>query len=394
MKSNALTLTIGTVAFLLVIYVVATLLIVQNPTMSLCMWDAKHYEAIRHTGYTQGYAAFFPLLPSIWSLLDLNIWGMSLLNIVFFSVGIYFLLKTTLTHSPYILAWAISLSHFFFFMVPYTESLCFLGLSLFLYFNKNEKWLWACLTLCAIALVRPLFTTLLCTFVGHIVWNILKRENSASLRYLAYLGVVAGITCLFFLYLKEVRGDFWAFFEAQKKWNHEVRSLELPLKLSNWYVGIFEVLGLAVGIWCIYVVCARFFDFKTQTNHMELDIYAYLACMTCTMLAIQGGSLFSSNRYILCSPFFFYIVCKSAELTSVKNSLKAFVGAVVLVLLLCWQKFPEHLVFIALVLLLNIAAYYFYTFKGKKIVMLLAIVVNMLFQLVLFYNYLKNNWVA
>src|SRR6266581_636352 len=66
---------------------------------NLCNWDANWYCRIKETGYyyiegQQGTMAFFPLFPFVWKLTMLNATGISLLNLLIFSVSFFFLART------------------------------------------------------------------------------------------------------------------------------------------------------------------------------------------------------------------------------------------------------------------------------------------------------------
>lgn len=99
----------------------------------------------------------------------------------------------------------------------------------------------------------------------------------------------------YFSYLKSITGNFFIFFEEQKKWNHNIQLPNLPLRLSNWYVGITEVLALFVGIISI-ISLIKFFFSKNNLNSITIDTYMYISIIVLIMIFVQGGSLHSMNR--------------------------------------------------------------------------------------------------
>lgn len=103
----------------------------------LKQWDSQHYFLIKEYGYPKASAAFFPLFPIIWGVFKFSTLQISILNLVFYSIGIFVLFKDNHLNIKDKL-WAISLTMFFYFSVPYTESLSFLGVA-FLIYCQNKK---------------------------------------------------------------------------------------------------------------------------------------------------------------------------------------------------------------------------------------------------------------
>src|SRR6478609_4344938 len=119
-KSPEATVTILVFLFLLFFYLIATCVYGSGNGSILCQWDCKFYQTIMASGYSTDNAAFFPLFPWIWSLTAFSVKLVSLLNLLFFAGGLFFILKTMDKVDPYLIVLSISLSHFFYFMVPYT----------------------------------------------------------------------------------------------------------------------------------------------------------------------------------------------------------------------------------------------------------------------------------
>ena len=108
----------------------------------------------------------------------------------------------------------------------------------------------------------------------------------------------------------------------------------------------------------------------------------------------------------LCMPLFItegkdvYVEHKSVPgiITLSVDRLKKYLKVIILILLftliLCWQTFPEHSIFILVFFMLNILYLFLKVNQKYSIIQFVIIFINFVLQLTLFYNYLQGAWVA
>lgn len=107
----------------------------------LLQWDADIYRLMSQHLYDPeyvwpGYVAFFPLFPMVWRLTDLSPIGICLLNFVLFVAGLLVLIAATNKAADnYQQRFAVLLCMPFLviFLIPYSEALFFLCISVGLY---------------------------------------------------------------------------------------------------------------------------------------------------------------------------------------------------------------------------------------------------------------------
>lgn len=77
-----------------------------------------------------------------------------------------------------------------------------------------------------------------------------------------------------------------------------------------------------------------------------------------------------------------------------KKYLKVIILILLFTLILCWQTFPEHSIFILVFFMLNILYLFLKVNQKYSIIQFVIIFINFVLQLTLFYNYLQGAWVA
>ncbi len=74
-------------------FLYATLMVPAIPNeTNLISWDAGYYRDIANTGYdvhdgNLSRLAFFPLFPLVWEIAHVGVWGIVVINILFFATG-------------------------------------------------------------------------------------------------------------------------------------------------------------------------------------------------------------------------------------------------------------------------------------------------------------------
>jgi len=100
------------------------------------VWDGYHYTNIKNDGYSynparQSNVAFFPGFPYLWKYSGLNAFGISLINLLLFLTGLFFLVREFAIRQRDALLF-LSLPSLFFMFVPYSEALFFAASSILL----------------------------------------------------------------------------------------------------------------------------------------------------------------------------------------------------------------------------------------------------------------------
>lgn len=275
---------------------------------NLLNWDAAHYEFIKNYGYEGFRTAFFPLFPFFWKALNVAPIGIAVINGFVFIISISILayyFEVNLRNQLLLL----SVPSLFFMFVPYTESLFFLfGTLLIIGLHRNNIPLIA-IGLLFSSMVRPSAYV----FIPAIIITEYLTMSSLSLFFKRAAGfsliIISGlfITILIQYYYTH---QWFAFFEAQKGWDNQLRIPKLPL--TSWSGdNIVRLDGSALLVGCIALIALlklafSHFYYKVKTGLSKAFIFPllYLTGMSLIVLLFRGGSLYSLNRFIYASPYF------------------------------------------------------------------------------------------
>ncbi|MFT6845584.1 MAG: hypothetical protein ACJAUV_001781 [Flavobacteriales bacterium] len=302
---------------------------------SLLQWDAWWYKSIIDNGYSfkvgqQSNVAFFPLFPWLWKISSLSVLGISVVNFLLFYVGVVFIQKTYNLESK-ILLLLLSTPSLFFCYVPYSEAIFFFAGSLMIYGLKKNNWIAilgvfiACLSRSASLMFIPVI--LFAKFYNYVP----KKDNKKLIQDSVLLLLSAVISTLLAQYIQYLEsGKFFTLFEAQKEWN---RFLSLPkLYLTTWdgarliwLDGLALFVGLISLYFCFVLLVKKFYNkHKTISSH-TLFSFGYLALIAIVTVmyssedAKGGTSIYSLNRFIFASPFFFVFIISILKRNKVKT---------------------------------------------------------------------------
>ena len=299
---------------LLIIYIALLLIVIAIGVQifsfsekSLMQYDALHYLTIRNEGYHGIEVAFFPLFPMIWKILLLSPFGISIVNAGVYFVSVYFLFRHfKFTGKEKMLA--LLAPGLVFFLVPYTEAFFFgAALMLLIGLNKRDIRLMSTgLFLCVIC--RPSCTVL---FPALLLMELFSKNPSGKWkRVLIYFTVT--LTGSFFVAWIQFTdtGKWFEYFSVQSVWGNYLGIPTLPLR--SWgYEAVIMLDGAALLTGVISGVVLLVSIVKRKVTELpdvlKLSL-AYLGGMSLIVLLFRGGSLFSLNRFIFCSPFFFIVV--------------------------------------------------------------------------------------
>lgn len=293
----------------------------------LCTWDCGWYLDIFNNGYVlqkhdQSNVAFFPLFPFTWKFLNIGVVAISILNAQIFCIGFGWLASAgRFTRKECMLYLILGLLPFY--MIPYSESFFFVGGALFLWgMTKNNPYALAAGLLISIG-SRSASIIFLVAFLIIIIHELIKRPVQKNSLITAITGLICTVvftTAVFFIHYYTT-GDFFAFFHAQKYWEHEMRLPSLPLTSWGWPTHVSDSAALILGVACGFAVIQYFvlnffqnsrihtpFHVAAKLNMAERFTILYIAGTTAAILLFQGGNIHSLNRYVFSTPFFLYLI--------------------------------------------------------------------------------------
>lgn len=365
---------------------------------SLLQFDALHYLTIKNKGYGGIEVAFFPLFPFIWKFLAATPLVISIINaIVYFLSAVLLFRFFDFSVKEKILC--LLTPGLVFFLVPYSEAFFFLVASLLLVGVGMKKWPLIIFSLLLCTLSRPSFTVLLPALVLMEFFS--SNPVGRWKRMMSYV-VVSGIGIVIVGVMQYIdTGRWFEFFSVQSEWDNALRIPTLPLR--SWStLNIVMLDGVALLIGGISGLVFLIALIKKKAGEMP-DILklslAYLGGMSLLVLLFRGGSLFSLNRFLFCSPFFF-IVIQAFWRSKIRYSTK--VIAIIFVALLCyWLLFGSYvhiqtfLKYGALALFCTLFILVKHTSEViSKLSFYLMIFGLFFIQLFFVYTYLNGSWVG
>lgn len=413
---------------------------------ALLHWDADNYKLIADHLYNPkyvwpGYKAFFPLFPLVWRLSGLSPVGVCVLNFLFFVAGLILLLKacqglpslgdetsaaggsSTLRRLLVLLC----MPYLVIFLIPYSEGLFFLCISLGLYgLLKRRYWLYflgfmlGCMTRAAgsILLVAWIIADILYALHYRTSWRHLLRSLSLHLA-----PVVAGVAVVIAIQTLSGSGPLFAFAEAQGYWGKEWSLPTWPL--TDWSEEsksvtqplLFTLFLPALGWLCVRLVDAlrgrgaatptaqnsSAADAVTSRDEWLVRVLSVLFFVGNIVLALftQKGCMFSQARLLTCTPFFFFLMMDfSGALRGSSREAKVWrwvvIAFMVLAAVLCRgmlfkaQTLGTLLVFLMTVLVL------FTPFRSKvvnRVLLGVTLFLNVYWTAYLFNCFLSGGWI-
>ncbi len=285
--------------------------------------DAGFYNTIRQYWYFKDPNAngFFILFPLVWKLSCLNVWGITALNLIFFSLGFGFLMKTIEEEDKLFWLLMLTLPATFYAFLPLTEALFFLLGSLALYAVKNEKKGILLVTIFLIALVRATTIFLLpALFVMELLSAPMKdwRKSIKSFIKMAIPSVLGLALFICFQYLQT--GVWFVYFKVQAEhWEKRLSIPQFPLtNLENgyWRYQWLSALALLIGITSAGFVIQKIVLWLKQQpfkdkNALFSSVFlamVFIFVFFCNPAYDHHTSVAGANRYTLITPFCFYML--------------------------------------------------------------------------------------
>lgn len=289
-------------------------------------WDVGWYDSIAKDGYMNwegepSNTGFFILFPFLWKLLHLNIWGVVVMNAVFFSVGFALFNSIFQLEKKVQLLW-LTIPSMYFVWIPYTEALFVLLIAASLVgIVKNNRWLiWVSLFL--LALTRPTTTILLPAFlITELLVNGYKQWLQSIKVYIINYALPLCLGLVAFIYYQyHVTGVWFAYFIQQKEgWGHKFAIPTFPLSTTGsnklfWLNGIAFFLGLVslVVLVRLFLKWLKGSAFQHDRLFILSSLYFVGICLVTLFFNPIWGS-FTTNvhdihRYAFVSPFLWVLL--------------------------------------------------------------------------------------
>ena len=295
----------------------------------LALWDAGNYASIRDHGYVMftsdngGNVGFYPFFAYLWRWLRLGEIGISLLNLGLASCAMAWLAAVFGWSRKHLLL-LLSIPSVMFLYLPFTESLFFCGSAMALAGLKMNRRALLLSGLLLASLARPtvmfflpaLFLAELCSFDPQAP----RTFRKFFFTFAAEVAVVlSGMLAVALVQWWQV-GDPLAYFKAQIWFmDHGFRWPEFPLTTWDgprllWLDGAaFAACCMALSLCCasLWMRIRRRKAKQLTFDRALLFSAGYLAMLVFYVLffhkhdEVGGTSIFSLNRYVFATPFFF-----------------------------------------------------------------------------------------
>jgi hypothetical protein len=297
---------------------------------NLLQWDASIYSCISERMYLaedechgKVRAAFFPLFPLIWRLINTTPIGISIINYLIFITSVSLLVIYFLPGSDQrrliIFSILITLPSTIIYYIPYTESLFLLTMTIAAIGIIKEKYWVYFLGFFLMAMIRPATIFVLTAFfiVETIMFLRIKKISLFFKNSLLYSIPFTLGYFISFLIQYLYSGSWTSFIDAQKYWPG---GLQIIKGITDWSVegfgmNTFSIFFITIPalIFLVHVFANTksnnlFFSIKTNsfgTDYLFLISTTYLAGIFIFTLLTSGGNLHSFFRFTLTSPFFY-----------------------------------------------------------------------------------------
>ncbi|MCB9045962.1 MAG: hypothetical protein H6550_07465 [Chitinophagales bacterium] len=325
LNSFFLALGYGVAVYILMPFLLRIGMLVEIPdSNNLLNWDAGWYYQIMKEGYhyTEGVAsnsAFFPLMPWVWKVLHVGVWGISFANLVFFSVGFACINAIYDLDARTRFLW-LTIPSFYFVWIPYTEAMFVMFISLFfLGWVKQKRWLiW--LGLFCVSLTRP--TTMILA-PALLITELITGSNKNWLPalktfFVDYALPLFGGLAFFIWYEYYATGVWFAFFKQEENWGHKFAWTIFPLNSMYglrllWLNAVALFLGLVSLLTLVRLGLLWLFKNKNEDKLFVVSCLYFTGISLVTILfnPIWGTSttnVYDIHRYALVSPFFWVLL--------------------------------------------------------------------------------------
>ena len=295
---------------------------------SLNHWDVANYKIIRDEYYIpvpefKYLYAYYPLFPLMWRYSGLNARGICVLNFFLFIAGLVFLFSAygrelNTREKLFLFLIILFLPANTVFLIPYTESLFYLTASLALWgLIRRRYYIWILFFTLATMTRRVSFLLVGASVAAALSLLFVHRNLKLFLKDLLILlfPVIIGTLAISVIQYLSGSGSFFTFARVQGMFNG---NFGFPGQIRDWSHSSFP-LNMAVLFLFLPLALYGFIQWflkkpsvsserVTSEAHLR-DLTAilsvwYFAAVMLFIVFFQGGSINSTFRGIVCTPFF------------------------------------------------------------------------------------------
>ncbi|MFA8299252.1 MAG: hypothetical protein ACEPOV_03745 [Hyphomicrobiales bacterium] len=390
-------------------------------------WDGAHYNLISKDWYNIEKAggdyifAFFPLFPLVWKVSGLNNIGVIFLNFIFFVISLLILQKIfdiELKQKKKIILILLGLPSAAIFLIPYSEALFLLVMSIGFYGLVKGKKMIFFIGFYLAALTRPSFTILLASIICVEIFYLIQDRNFKRFfisGFLKILPLLLGTLTVSLIQKLSGSNSFFTFIEVQKYWDNV---LVQPKGFKDWShegyginIGVIFLIFIPLVVMLMRMVYRYLLHRRggdkmifenTPINYLQLLSLSFVVGSSLFIFLFRGGSLHCLFRFTICTPFFFFLVFNSfSYIKNVDLSFRKFVYVLLFLVGLFVLVFTEYSgginysdlgfflfsVVILFWLLLDSKSKFYNRFLYSLIV------INMIWTSYLFNMFISNGWI-
>lgn len=285
-------------------------------------WDGAWYKEIVYSGYSfdatkMSNVAFFPVFPLFWKLTGFNALVISLVNYLLYGIAIV-TLSFELQFNRKLFLFILCMPLQVFYMVPFTESLFFVFITLaFWGYRKDYKSL-IFIGLFAASATRPVLPMFLGGFIVLEMYRFLANSNRKYFIHFFNLSknllpVILGYFTAIYIHF-HATGVWFAQAKTYKHWGGYLSIPEFPLHTfemgnAGYFVLQLDYLAMAWSFYCGFLVVRdvikKKFEFQNEQSLFVLCT-SFMLIVLFIRLFTMHGSLWSLSRYVFASPIFLY----------------------------------------------------------------------------------------
>lgn len=373
---------------------------------NLLQWDALHHLSIKETGYEfiayRGTnLAFFPLFPYSWKALSFSAIGISSFNELIFLLSYYMLLKKEQLPISYNL-FLLAIPSFIFFALPYSEAFFFVATTLIVIGYRNNKRIWVYIGFFVASLVKSASIIFIPAIIlTELLSNSDPKSRNRNILY-TIISTLAGM-CIAAYIQAEQTGQWFYFIEIQQYWGRHwiIPGFPLTTGAARRILGI-DSIALVLGFIAMYH-CVKWFIAYLKKSVQKLPpavVFSalYLSASAfldlCFTYNINGSAnLWSLNRHFFCSPFsIVFLIWLHKDFVPSKIEK---IGLVFLVLSAIGfaglYKYPL-MAFYYLAFFMVLILFKYYPRLNKYLIA--GYLMNLVFQLLFFKNFISGQWIS
>jgi hypothetical protein len=280
--------------------------------------------------------------------------------------------------------------------LPFSEALFFMACGLSLVGMKLKRNDFGFIGMLIASLTRPVIYVFIPALI--LIALVIKNRDDSKRLVFYILAIITGLVVVVTLQYS-ITQDWLAFFHAQKLWGN---SLQIPhFHFTSWsgdnmvrFDGTAFLAGMIATVALVYMYTKKKL---ASFNEAELFSLLYLAGICWIILLTRGGSMFSLNRFVFATPFFFIALSLLLKRTwQIKEYMLLFFGFNAF-----WLLFGSyvHILQVLSYLLLTLFLMSFLLISHPKkyigtTAFVICLIGNIFLQVYYYYGFLSGLWVG